>query len=87
MRSIPKAEQDAIRQVVEAGARYGYGNLISHLKTAWAIMLVQKYQMDEESAIEAAGGPGYPFAMHLDLLEKGRWDETGAAYKKEKSCK
>ena len=78
---ISQAEQAAIRQAVCAGETFGYGNIISHLQTAWAQLLVDKYQMSEDAARKAAGGDGYPFEMHRDLKDRGMWDETGARYR------
>ena len=80
MTPISKNEQDAIRHVVALGAAVGYGNLISHLQTAWAKSLVRQWGMSEESARLASGGEGYPFAMQDDLIERGEWDETGERY-------
>ena len=69
-------EQYAIRQVLAAGERHGYGNMISHLQTAWAKSLMDNYGFDEKSARLASGGDGYPFRMQNDLMN-GFWDETG----------
>lgn len=78
---ISAAEQQAIKQVVAAGDQFGYGNMISHLATAWAKMLMTKWSLPEASARAAAYGlSGYPFRMQEDLMERGQWDETGAAY-------
>jgi hypothetical protein len=76
---ISKAEQAAIRQVVEHGRAFGFGNLITHLQTAWAVSLMEQ-GMDEETARHASGG-GYPLLMWRDLMERGEWDETGKRYK------
>lgn len=78
---ISGAERDAIRAVLDYGASHGYGNLISHLQTAWAASLMRSHGMDEASARAAAGGPGYPFEMQRDLVASGEWDETGARYR------
>jgi hypothetical protein len=32
---VSKSEEQAINQVLEAGDRYGYGNMLSWLATAW----------------------------------------------------
>lgn len=78
---ISRGEQLAIQEVLAYGEAHGYGNLISHLQTAWAKNLVS-YGMGERAARLASGGPGYPFAMQDDLIERGEWDETGARYNK-----
>ena len=74
-------EQIAIRTVIAYGDEHGYGNLISHLQTAWARKLVEQ-GFDEKGARLAAGGQGYPFKMQDDLLQRGEWDETGKRYRK-----
>ena len=77
---ITLGEQHAINMVCLYGAEYGYGNLISHLNTAWAKKLVRE-GMSEESARNACHGTGYPFAMQEDLMQRGEWDETGVSYR------
>lgn len=59
-------EVEAIRTVVELGSRYGYGNLIGHLQTAWARDLMT-IGMSEKSA-RLAAGEGYPFEWQERLL-------------------
>lgn len=79
---ISNQERLAIIAAIDAGKKFGFGNLISHLATAWARVLVQKWHHSEPQAREAAWGiKGYPFAMQDDLLERGEWDETGERYK------
>ena len=81
---ISKDEQLAIKAVLEAGNLYGYGNMISHLQTAWARMLVKHHYFSEEIArkVAASDGKGYPFAMQDDIVERGFFDETGESYRK-----
>lgn len=79
---ISRGEQTAIIEVLAYGEAHGYGNLITHLQTAWAKHLMGAYSMDEAAARLATGrdGSGYPFQMQADLIERGEWDETGARY-------
>ncbi len=77
---IPDTEREAIIAVIESGKRFGFGNLISHLQTAWARRLVEEEGFPEKVAREASGGSGYPFKMQDDLLLSGEWDETGKRY-------
>lgn len=77
---ISEAERLAIISVVEAGKAHGFYNLICHLQTAWARMLMEKYGLSEEAARVGALGDGYPFLMQEDLMERGEWDETGHRY-------
>jgi hypothetical protein len=78
---ISESERLAICAVLGYGEAHGYGNLISHLQTAWAAKLVE-YGFSEKAARRATGrdGNGYPFLMQRDLIERGEWDETGARY-------
>ena len=53
-------EQKAVAMVLKAGARYGYGNIIAHLKKAWAETLIKEYGLPVQTAIEAADTSPYP---------------------------
>ena len=72
---ISREEQAAIRRVVEAGAAFGFGNMISHLHAAWAKSLRDNHNIPDDIKRE-----GYPIAMHEDLMLRGFWDETGKSY-------
>jgi len=78
---IPEDEQTAVRAVVLAGSQYGYGNMISHLQSAWARELIEAYGMNPDSAKIVARGGGYPIRMHEDLMLRGEYDETGERYR------
>jgi len=78
---ISAQEQAAIQHVTQAGASFGFGNMISHLQTAWAKKLMDEYGMDEKTARLSSWGDGYPFKMHEDLKDHGFWDETGESYR------
>jgi hypothetical protein len=80
--NITPDEQAAIRTLLDLGQRFGYGNMISHLQTAWARMLMREHGVSEHVAREASGGRGYPFTMQDDLVERGMWDELGEAYRR-----
>lgn len=85
---ISAAEQSAIRLVLEVGARHGYGNLITHLQTAWAAQLMRSGVSEKVARLSTARDcRGYPCLMQADLLERGEWDETGARYSKPKARK
>lgn len=83
---ISREEQDAIGTVLAHGQKFGYGNLISHLQTAWARALMSKYGLSEQVARAASGGNGCPFAMQDDLVLRGEWDETGERYRERKGA-
>jgi hypothetical protein len=46
-------EEEAVRMAVQIGEAYGYGNIIAHLATAWAVILRDKHGLSEEDAIAA----------------------------------
>lgn len=74
---LSDAEEAAIRKVVKAGAEFGYGNMIAHLQTAWAMTLMNQYGMSEKQARQGAGGSGYPFAWtapYLPDLDRTEFD-------------
>lgn len=77
---IPLNEQRALKTVLALGAEHGYGNLIVHLQTAWARQLMTDHGMQEKAARACSLGPGMPFLMQDDLLQRGEWDETGQRY-------
>ena len=82
---ISKSEQAAIKSAVYLGNQVGFGNLLSHLASAWAEMLMCVHGWDEQHALDFAGSrPGYAVAMHRDIVDNGEWDETGKKYQKPK---
>lgn len=69
---ISTSEQKAIKVVCEMGAKWGYGNMISHLQSAWALSLMHKHGMPLPLAIEATEGRSpYELEVHLRLLNNG----------------
>lgn len=82
---ISEQERQAIRRVVDYGAEWGYGNLMAHLASAWALRLMSQ-GVSKEAAIAATQGRNpYPLKLHIDILERGEWDETGARYSEQKA--
>lgn len=77
---ISAGEQAAIREVIRLGDEYGFGNLISHLKTAWMRRLIADGLREETAKAAACGGTFYPPLMQEDLIERGEWDHTGERY-------
>lgn len=53
-------EKAAIRTVLELSAKWGYGNMIAWIKTAWATMLVDAWRFDPATALKAADVSAYP---------------------------
>ena len=58
-------EKEAIDTVLRAGAQYGYGNMISHLREAWRDHLMSEWGF---SLPDAMAGAWYP----PDQVEKAR---------------
>ena len=58
-------EDRAVQAALTAGAKYGYGNLIAHLKRAWAMMLMQRYGFSEADALKAADTSAYPIGKSV----------------------
>ncbi len=85
---ISEGERLAIQDVLAYGESYGYGNLITHLRTAWAARLMRS-GLSEAASRRATGrdGAGMPFKMQQDLIERGEWDETGKRYRTTKKPK
>jgi hypothetical protein len=53
-------EKEFVNQVLEIAKIYGYGNLIAHLKRAWAIRLITNSALTYEQALEATCVEAYP---------------------------
>ena len=47
-------EKEATRKCCELGAKFGYGNLMHRMKAAWALNLLEKYDMSVEAACGGA---------------------------------
>ena len=56
---LTNGEKTAVKQVLEAGSTYGYGNMIAYLKQAWAENLMNDYGFDEALALSAADTTAY----------------------------
>ncbi len=55
-----QGEKEAIETVLSLGAKYGYGNLIAHLRRAWALSLKNKYGGAFEQYLPATNSDAYP---------------------------
>jgi hypothetical protein len=68
-------EEEAIKYVIEMGKKYGYGNMIAHLKREWAEHLIE-YGLTETAALSAANSSSYSLRKvekaikRVKLLEK-----------------
>jgi hypothetical protein len=62
-------EQEAVKTVIAAGKDYGYGNMIAHLKRAWAESLLDS-GLQEESALAAANVSAYPLRTEKCICGK-----------------
>ena len=69
---ISTSEKEAIEIVCEMGAKWGYGNMISHLQSAWALMLIKNYGFEIETARSVVvNNTPYELEVHLRLLNTG----------------
>lgn len=66
------AEKAAIRTVLALGEQYGYGNLIAHLRRAWALRIQQAYPgLSYPEALQQTHAAAYPAAWSVDALAQG----------------
>jgi dissimilatory sulfite reductase (desulfoviridin) alpha/beta subunit len=60
-KSLFPGEKENINKVIDIAEIYGYGNLIAHLRRAWAIKLIKSNPLlDYKSALECTNSDGYP---------------------------
>jgi hypothetical protein len=57
-----EGEAEAIENVLRCGAQFGYGNMIAHLRKAWAERLRDKYGFSDNDAIRATESSPYPLS-------------------------
>jgi len=55
-----KGEKEAIKQVLDAGAKYGYGNMIAWLRRGWSDLLMKNSGFTQEQADMATIVSPYP---------------------------
>jgi hypothetical protein len=60
---ITKEEQQAVSKTLEYGKEFGYGNLIAHLRKAWAVSLIKNYGFDIPTATRATIVDPYPIEV------------------------
>ncbi len=74
MSPLSDEEIKAVKSVIELGRRWGYGNLIAHLTTAWARVLIAEGH-DEYMALTWGSGSGRGYSV-----KKQKWllNETDA---------
>lgn len=67
-------EIEAIQTVLALGAKYGYGNLIAHLRRAWALDLKSKHGGTFEQHLPATNSDAYPekFSINLNVCRTTR---------------
>ena len=64
-------EVESIKTVLALAEQYGYGNLISHLKRAWAVKLMEGNPLlDYERALLATNVDAYPEEFDIDAIAK-----------------
>jgi hypothetical protein len=76
---IYPGEKEAIETVLMLGEEFGYGNLIAHLRKAWAEMLMEdNLRLLVRHAIEATNSSPYPLRK-LKRLKAGMSEKGGDA--------
>jgi len=83
---ILTGEKQAVETVIQMGRQYGFGNLIGHLKRAWALMLIENYNQSWDNAVAATNVDAYPqdYAPFKEgdhftaLIADKAWDEISA---------
>lgn len=81
MAHITEAERADICTVLQICRRRGYGNILSHVKAAWIVREMVAYGCLRDEAIrEIQDREPMNLEMHLDIVQLGWWDETGARY-------
>lgn len=83
MAHITQEERQAICAVLQACRKWGYGNILSHVKAAWVIQEMVNYGVSRESAIgDIQSRDVMCLSMHLDIVQLGWWDDTGGLYER-----
>ena len=63
----PMGEEEKIKQVIRIAKEIGFGNLISHLKSSWALMLMKdSYSVGYERSLKATEVSALPRSATID---------------------
>lgn len=63
----PMGEEEKIKQVIRIAKEIGFGNLISHLKSSWALMLTKNsYSVSYERSLKATEVSALPKSAAFD---------------------
>lgn len=65
---LQPGEKEAIKQVIELGKKYGFGNLIAWLKHEWAKTLSERYHQPFRDMLPACDVDAYPESFSVDDL-------------------
>ncbi len=66
---ILPGEQQAVKIVLDFASMYGYGNLIAHLKRAWALHLMEVTpNLTYNQALLAADVDAYPKHFSIEYI-------------------
>ena len=58
---LPPDERKAVYAVVEAGEKFGYPKMVSHLRRAWKVTMMNHYDFpDDYATTSAANSVPYP---------------------------
>lgn len=72
-------EKRAIETVLYIGGLYGYGNMIAHLKTAWAKSLIAQ-GISKDAALQATNVSAYPIDENEPSVQGGRADRSDCGH-------
>lgn len=61
-------EKEAVQTVIKLAKKYGFGNLIAHLKRVWALDLKRKYGGTYDHHLIATNVEAYP--EHFDHFDE-----------------
>jgi hypothetical protein len=70
--TLPDVEVDRILDAIQGGERFGYGNLICWLSTAWALQHVRQSGLPWEQASGMVHGTPYPVPREVIAKHQGK---------------
>jgi hypothetical protein len=71
-----RGERDAVKLALLAGKSFGYGNVISRLRVAWALSLIEKCDISVRAACSGALMAGYDASHWINMENSLGKDEA-----------
>lgn len=65
--TLSNSEKEAIEIVLTLSQQWGYGNMIAHIKRAWAEYLIAAWNTPPDVALRAANVPAYPLRSPTEM--------------------